>query len=309
MGDGDGGVTMMRIRLFGTTTAEVHGRDFSATEMGGAKPRQILEILALALGAPVSKDTLVETLWDGRPPTSYSATLQSYVCVLRRSLGLGSGHTSLLTTTPHGYRLDPGRVSVDVTEISLLSAGLETAPAEQGLERAESVLRLAQGELLADDPYAIWAIRARDRFRREFVPVCVHAAELAAGAGDALRAERFARAAIDRDPGSEAAVQQLMRARWSSGDRSEALRLYAGLRERLLEDVGDEPRASSRELYLAILRDSPAARPGVSTSSEAELKTLLVLVRQALDTLPVSRLPGSDSALARSTVRALAGVA
>ena len=46
--------------------------------LGGVKPRQILAILALAAGRPVSKEHLADLLWDGEPPKGYRGTLESY---------------------------------------------------------------------------------------------------------------------------------------------------------------------------------------------------------------------------------------
>src|SRR3954454_20153130 len=52
----NGGVSMFEINLFGPTTwvrGEIRSR---ATDIGGIKPRQVLEMLALDLGMPVSKE-------------------------------------------------------------------------------------------------------------------------------------------------------------------------------------------------------------------------------------------------------------
>ena len=98
---------MLQIRLFGPTVVLTDGDNSQVSDLGGVKPRQILEILAANPGAPVTKDRLADLLWDGEPPKSYVGTLESYVCVLRRRLGLGPGRTSPLATTSNGYLLDP----------------------------------------------------------------------------------------------------------------------------------------------------------------------------------------------------------
>ena len=51
---------MLHIQLFGTTTATNDACATTVTNFGGAKPRQILEILALADGVPVAKDRLAD---------------------------------------------------------------------------------------------------------------------------------------------------------------------------------------------------------------------------------------------------------
>ena len=79
---------MIDIKLFGPTVISGAGTRLVASDLGGSKPRQLLEMLALDLGTPIAKDLLAERLWDGRPPASYIATVESYVCSLRRRLGL-----------------------------------------------------------------------------------------------------------------------------------------------------------------------------------------------------------------------------
>ena len=104
---------MIDIKLFGPTVISGAGSRLVGSDLGGSKPRQLLEMLALDLGAPVAKDLLAERLWDGRPPASYIATVESYVCSLRRRLGLvgrsawPAGHHA--PRLPAGSRARAGR--------------------------------------------------------------------------------------------------------------------------------------------------------------------------------------------------------
>lgn len=279
---------MGSIRLFGPTKADIDGRVVSASDLGGVKPRQILQILALEAGSPVAKDRLADLLWQGKPPASYTSTLESYVCVLRRNLGLGSGKSSVLATTTNGYCLEHERVNVDLWEFRRLTEEASRSAPEAAVAATEKALRVATGELLVDEPYAEWALRARAYFSRDLVSAGVYAAQLAAALGDLPAAQRLARAAVDHDPLCEDAVQQLMGALWSAGRRCEALRAYAEMRQRMLDEVGAEPGPESHRLYLSILRDEPAAGAEESGSNDLELHTLLRLLRQVLDATPRS---------------------
>ena len=81
---GDGA---MHVHIIGPTKVATPHGVLGAGQFGGVKPRQILEILALSAGTPGAQgDGWPHLLWDGHPPRSYLATLESYVCVLRRSL-------------------------------------------------------------------------------------------------------------------------------------------------------------------------------------------------------------------------------
>src|SRR5215217_5855697 len=90
-------LSAIRVELFGAT-AVVLPDGSRVTDLGGIKPRQVLEMLALSVGAPVSKDRLVEQLWGGNPPRTFMATLESYISLLRRRLGVGRGRGSALAT-------------------------------------------------------------------------------------------------------------------------------------------------------------------------------------------------------------------
>ena len=80
----------------------------------GLKPRQVLTVLALAGGQLVTKEQLAERLWGDTPPASWLATVESYVCVLRRALDPRGGRRTVIATGRGGYTLDLDVVDVDV---------------------------------------------------------------------------------------------------------------------------------------------------------------------------------------------------
>ena len=110
---------MLEIKLFGAMSVTTPNGTVTASELGGVKPRQILEILAISPGIPVPKHQLADLLWDGCPPRSYVSTLESYLCALRRKLGLERGRVSAIRTTNHGYVLDPAAATTDLHEFRL----------------------------------------------------------------------------------------------------------------------------------------------------------------------------------------------
>lgn len=294
---------MITITLLGATTvATASGTVLSAGDLGGVKPRQILQILALEAGTPVAKDRLADLLWEGAPPKSYVATLESYVCVLRRALGLRGGRRSLLATTTHGYALDPTAVSVDVVQLRRLLAEAAAAAPGTSLDLTEQALAHATAPLLAGEPYARWAQSERDLLDRQLAAGCARAAGQACAGQEWERATRLAAAAVEHDPLAELPVRHLMTALWHSGQRFEALRAYAGLRAAMVEELGAEPGPATHELYLQILRDDTTSGQGRGRS---ELRLLLGLLRQTLESMPGIELPPSDSALTTAAARVL----
>jgi len=296
---------MITITLFGPTAVTIDvGTTLTAADLGGIKPRQILEILAVSAGTPVAKERLADLLWEGEPPKTYLATLESYVCVLRRALGLVQGRRSVLATTSGGYVLDTAQVRVDLVELrrALAGAAGASAPAN-AVDMAEAALCMATAPLLASEPYAAWAIRERDLVEQELVAARCRAAQRALEAQAWDRAVTLAAGAVERDPLAEVPVRHLMEGLWRSGQRVEALRAYGRLRSAMVEELGSEPGPPTRGLYLEILRDEAAGQsPGEQRS---ELRLILGLLRQTLESIPGIELPGSDSALAALAVRVL----
>src|SRR4051794_7614991 len=211
----------IRVNLLGTTSVVL--TDGSVVrDVGGIKPRQVLEILALALGSPVSKDRLVEQLWGDTPPRTFTATLESYVSLLRRRMGVARGRGSALATTSNGYVLDPDQVEVDLHEFGRLVAP-RAGTAEAVLTRTEAAFRLVQGDLLASEPYAEWAADERRHFEAVFVQACNRAAEQALSVDQAGQAVELARRAIGGDGVSESSWQGPVRGPAAGGAPGEAV--------------------------------------------------------------------------------------
>jgi DNA-binding SARP family transcriptional activator len=299
---------MLHIRLFGPTAVMTDGGDTPVTDLGGVKPRQILEILASRSGAPVTKDKLAELLWDGEPPTSYIGTLESYVCVLRRKLGHGRGRTSPLTTTSNGYLLDPATASVDLAEFRRLVRLAATAAPANGVQLVQQAVAMLGGELLASEAYPAWASSERKVFQRDVVEACCRAAQNALAVRDFDAAECMSRLAIGYDCLAEDAWQHLMRALSASGRGCEAIRAYVDLRTAMVTELGLEPGPVSQALYMENLCADSAQASGHqgSDSDSADLNRHLRLLHQALEAITGVQLPALDGPLAEMAVRVIA---
>ncbi|MCA1783705.1 MAG: BTAD domain-containing putative transcriptional regulator [Dermatophilaceae bacterium] len=295
----------IHIRLFGPTTVIDRDTPERVTSIRGKQGR-ILAVLGLQPGHPVHKDRLAEAVWDGRPPPSFRQALDSDVCVLRRRAGLGPGRSSALATTASGYVLDPERVSVDLADARALAERARTQQAALAVASAHAALELASGELLEDEPYAVWADEARSAWRSTEVDLCLLGSRTAIVTGDVSLAIRCGQRALARSPASEQAAVQLMRALWWGDRRTEAIHVFLTLRESMLEEFGEQPGQEAQNLYLTILRDGAMnAGDGVDDSFE-HLRLALKLLRGALDVMPGVRAPAHDADLAAAAAAALA---
>jgi DNA-binding SARP family transcriptional activator len=290
----------LQVKLFGPTTVVLPDESV-VTDLGGIKPRQILEMLAVSLGTPVPKERLADKLWDGAPPRTYIGTLESYVSLIRRRLGIARGRNSAIATTSNGYLLDPAQVDVDLDEFRRLVQPTARTSAATLVARTERAVSLVTGDLLASEAYTDWAEHERTHFEGEYMHACSRAAENALEIGDAEAAVQMARRAIRCDSVSETSWQQLIRALSASGARSEALRAYMEFRRIMIDELGSEPGPASRALYMQILNEEKnATGPDASTH---EVKTLLKLLRNALESFPGVDLPRGDSNLAAIAVQ------
>lgn len=114
----------------------------------------VLATLLLRADQVVSRDELVEIVWDGRPPSQPEITLRTHVLRLRRALGPRDGPR--IRACPPGYRIDLDGAELDVREFDRLvrqaradAARSDWAASAQDLTAA---LALVRGRPLADVP-------------------------------------------------------------------------------------------------------------------------------------------------------------
>jgi DNA-binding SARP family transcriptional activator len=242
------------VELLGPTAVRTPHRTLRESDFTGVKPRQILELVALGRGAPVRKVALAEQVWAGHPPGRWQVTLESYVALVRRALQPGvPGRATVLRTTTGGYRLDLDRVRLDLHEFEDLTRRAVAAPAERALPLWEHALRVADGTLLASEPYASWAVDARRAHDQELHAAAVAGAQTALSLRLPERAVPLARRATEIDPLAEHGWQVLIRAQLAAGRRAEAAHAFHACRDGLRRDLGVEPDACTRALFGEVL--------------------------------------------------------
>jgi DNA-binding SARP family transcriptional activator len=241
---------MDTIQLLGQTQATLGGRRVAGRGFGGTKIRQVLEILALAPGRPVAKDQLAELIWDGAPPRSWVTTLEAYVSQLRRVLAPGVPvRGSVVVTTSGAYHLDDERVRVDLAAFADEVRRCAGLPATSALPALQAALDAANGIALQDEPYASWAIEARESHERLVVKASVQAGELALARGLAPAASGHGLRATAVDPLDERGWRLRMQAAWAEGDRRAAQQAYRECRDRLRTELGVAPAPVTQQLH------------------------------------------------------------
>ena len=236
------------------------GRHLGPRDFGGVKPKQVLEILLTERGRPVSKDRMADLLWGESLPRNVSATLETYVSVLRNRLEPGTRKDqSIVVTEPGAYRLDADRAEVDLDKFDELLARAATLGMPGGRATLEEALRLVRGEVLADEPYAEWAFAIRDRYRDRFLQALLDAGEAALCQGDTTVALARADGALATDVLCERAYRLSMLASYALGRQEDALRAFERCRKILLDELGVDPLEDTERLLAAIERHDDLA--------------------------------------------------
>ena len=284
------GPEQLRVRLLGGL--EVEGID--GRVLGSRKARTLVKVLALARGAPVPADAVVEALWPGDDlPTKPVEQVGVLVSRLRSVLG-----PDRLPRSDVGWSLDMDWLDVVELEARVDEAAARLAagalPAARGAARA--ALTLVRGELLADEPDPVWADADRARVARTVARARLIGAEAALAAGDRGDAATLAEGALEHDPYDEAALRVLMRAHAALGRPASALAVYARVRRRLTEELGVDPTVETEDLHTSILLGDPVIdsvmdRAGGSlrrspmgiVGRDAELSLLDALLSRARD--------------------------
>jgi len=251
-------VAHLSVQLFGNLTIRRGSYVLHAHQLGGPKPRQILEILLVHVGFPVSKDHLIELLWGANPPVEALPTLESYVSVLRRHLQPGAGKFGPLQTTTGGYVLNHNLVDVDLDEFNDLLQRAQKCTPELAHPLLLRALDLAEAPLLGDELVAGWASEARDLHSSRLTAARVLASEAAAALHHTNDSVDLANLAIADDPLNERAWTALILGLETAGRHAQGLQAYDRCRHAMRSELGCAPGQILRSAQLRLLHATAA---------------------------------------------------
>ena len=244
----------LSVQIIGSLRIQRGTTTLDAWHLGGCKPRQILEILLLQLGTPVSKDRLIDLLWGGFPPVEARPSVESYVSVLRRNLQSGFGKDGPLKTATGGYVLDREFVDLDLDRFDSLCRAAQLAAPAQAHPLLVQALDIAVGPLLSDELLPAWAEDERRAHAARVTQAMILAAETAAALGDMERSVAWAGRALAEEPLNERAWTSLILGLELAGRHAEGLHAYERCRRALDRDLGCAPGASLRAAHHRLLQ-------------------------------------------------------
>src|SRR5215471_20334118 len=103
------------IRLFGPLSIDDGERTLGPSDLGGVRPKQVLEIMLTARGHLVPIDRLAELVWGSERPQNVPGSLQTFVSTLRRHLTPDRERArALVVTENEAYRFATELVALDL---------------------------------------------------------------------------------------------------------------------------------------------------------------------------------------------------
>jgi predicted ATPase/DNA-binding SARP family transcriptional activator len=234
----------VRIRLLGPVELDV--------ELPGKRERALVAMLALAGGAPLTREELVDGLWGTSPPEDPQTSLDALVSRVR-------GVLPELQADDRSVSLEVARPDVDALLLADEVAGARAeTDAHRSVSRLESALRLRRGPALTgllDVPFAPVAAAGLEDLHLGAVEEHV-AAQLRLGRA-AEQVVRL-RGLVTAHPTRQHLWALLMTALYRDYRAEEAVAVYAEARARIAEELGIEPSEALQRLEAAILRNDPS---------------------------------------------------
>ncbi|RSM45234.1 SARP family transcriptional regulator [Amycolatopsis balhimycina DSM 5908] len=252
-----------RLRLLGPMKA---WQGETELELGSAHRRTVLAALAMTPNRTVSREELIDAVWGEAPPQSAQGSIYTYISGLRRALepGRAKGEgPQLLASIGSGYSLCLDAEAIDVHRFESLREQAQREQAAGDLRGARATLDTAlglwHGVPLSGLP-GPFAAAQRARLTEVRLATIERRAEVVLESGGHAELVAELTALTREHPFRETLRGLLMRALVQAGRRTEAIAVYADVRDRLVESSGTEPGPQLRRLYDE-LRERPAPAP------------------------------------------------
>jgi DNA-binding SARP family transcriptional activator/DNA-binding XRE family transcriptional regulator len=262
----------LRIQILGPLTV---WRDGVPVELGSARQRATLGLLALHHDTGLHRNAIIDALWGDNPPASAVPEVQGYVSRLRKVVSGGPADAGITTVAGCRYHLTVGAGQLDLAAFRQATREVRSARPEpaRACDLYEQALGMWGGDLLADvdllrgHPAAVEVARQR----AETVLGYAEAAMLAGVPGRVLP---HLRGLCAGEPLNEHAHARLMVALAATGQQAAALQVFTELRTLLDAEFGIAPSPVLARAQALVLRQrvsSRADRPAVSFLSQTDV--------------------------------------
>ena len=230
------------LELLGRFAVRVDGAEIPAAAWKRDRAAAIIKLLALSPERRIHREQAMEAFWPDLDAEAAGANLRKALHFARKALGAPDAI---------GIVREIVAFSPDVeieTDVIRFETAAKAALRSRDAAECETAADLYGGALLPDDRFLEWLDAPRQRLQQLYV--------------ETLRAGKLWRRLIALDPTDEEAQCALMQAALDAGNRTEAIRQFDQLREKLHAELGVGPSRPAIELYeraLALSGAQPAA--------------------------------------------------
>jgi DNA-binding SARP family transcriptional activator len=250
----------MKVLMFGPLEVHSEGTRLGASDLGGVKPKQILEMLLLRRGHPVGIDALADALWPTRPPKDVPATLNTYVSVLRHHLFRDQDVARrIIFTSPKAYGFSTDGPEVDLDTFDDLVVRAERVPRTERIQLLTAAVEHARGVLLEDAIDDEWTREERFAYTRRLTRAHICLAKDFLLEVAPLTALRHAHSARTLAAYSEEAARLIMISNYALGLEDAARAAYEHCRTTIGDDLGLDVTSATANLAAAIDAGAPVA--------------------------------------------------
>jgi DNA-binding SARP family transcriptional activator len=229
-------------------------------DLGPARARCVLAMLLLTPRTIVPVETLIDRLWDTRPPPKARESLSVYIARLRASLRQALGDSVQLVGRARGYVLEVDPEVVDLHQFRRLRRQANALTSSGDYDHAAVLLREADGLWRGEALAGIrgdWVARMRASLEEERRAAILERVECELELGRHADLVGELRHLLAQYPLDETFIAHQMTALYWSGRPGDALSLYRETRSALIEEQGTEPGPMLGELHQRILGRDP----------------------------------------------------
>jgi DNA-binding SARP family transcriptional activator len=246
-----------RIYVTGHVTIEHAGRLIDEHRLAGRQGRRAFVYLTLHRATPVCRDDLVDVVWGNDVPAETDTALSAIVSKLRAALrSAGLEHSSIDGRMGTISLRLPADTHVDIEDAANAVDQAEGAwrrhHEREAWANANVAVTISRRSFLGRDE-APWIQTQREKQRTLLCRGLQVLSEVSAETGESELALQYANEIVRLEPFRETAYQHLMRLHAGLGNRGEALRVFAALRELLREELGSNPSPQTQAVFEQIL--------------------------------------------------------
>lgn len=247
--------TALRLRLFGSFEARVHGSPLP--RLRTRRGQWLLALLVLRHGREVRRSWLAGTLWPDSSETHALRSLRQTLVDLRRGLGT----EAFRLTSPRA-----GSLALDLEGVETDLVPFDTAITAGDRVTLQTAVSLYRGPLL-EGWTEEWVLEERQAREQDYLKALERLAAESREAGDAASATHALRRVIATDPFRESSHRALMEALATNGEYAAAVAIYRDLRLLLHRHLNASPAPETTACYQT-LREEARRKAGAVPAPE-----------------------------------------